>query len=77
MRDRFEVIYIDPRGAEQVLSYTVPNGYAGRWKTVKKLASRVLPPPVRETRENPNGLTFVVESVPYPEAGVVGIRDRR
>lgn len=77
MRNRFEVVYYDARGAEQVLTRSLPNGYAGRWRVIKKFAARVLPPPIRETGENPHGLTFVVASTAYPEAGIVGIRECR
>lgn len=75
MRNRFEVVYYDARGAEQVLTRSLPNGYSGRWKVVKKYAARVLPAPIRETGDNPHGLTFVVASTAYPEAGIVGIRE--
>lgn len=75
MRNRYEVVYVDAYGKEQVLTRALPNGYSGRWKVVKKFAVRVLPPPIKETGENPSGLTFVVASLAYPEAGFVGIRE--
>lgn len=75
MRSKYEVVYIDPRGAEQVLTRALPNGYSARWKTVKKFAARVLPAPIRETGENPHGMTFVVSSVSSPGSGLVGIRE--
>jgi hypothetical protein len=75
MRNRFEVVYVDPRGAEQVLTRTLPNGFAGKWKVVKRYAAKVLPHPIRETGQNPLGLTYVVASVSYPDAGIVGIRE--
>lgn len=75
MRNRYEVVYIDPRGAEQILTRMLPNGYSARWKTVKKYAVRVLPAPIRETGENPLGLTYVVGSVSSPGSGFVGIRE--
>jgi len=77
MRDRFEIVYVDGRGAAQVVSRAVPNGYSARWKAVKGVASRLLPHPVRETGENPQGMCFVVSSVAYPEAGIVGVRERQ
>jgi hypothetical protein len=75
MRNRFEIVYIDPRGAQQVLTRALPNGYSARWKMVKAYAARVLPPPIRETGENPFGMSFVVSSLAYPEAGFVGVRE--
>lgn len=77
MRNKFEIVYIDPRGAEQVLTRALPNGYAARWKLVKRYAARVLPSPIRETGENPAGLSFVVGSVSSPGSGLVGIRECR
>lgn len=76
MRERFEVVYIDARGAEQVLTRSLPNGYAAKWKLVKRFAAKVLPAPIRETGENPHGMTYVVASLHRPEAGIVGIRER-
>lgn len=76
MRDQYEIVHVSSSGAEQILSRTVPNGYADRWQLVKKLAVDVLPYPVKETGENPHGLSFVVANLAYPEAGVVGIRER-
>lgn len=75
MRNRYEIVYVDPRGAEQVLTRTLPNGYSGRWKMVKRYAAKVLPHPIRETGENPLGLTYVVGSVSSPGSGFVGIRE--
>lgn len=76
MRDQYEIVYVDARGAEQVLSRIVPNGYAARWKVVKKHAARVLKHPVDGTLTNPRGMTFVVASVNDPDDGYVGIRER-
>ncbi len=76
MRDRFEIVYVDARGEEQILSRAVPNGYSARWQLVKRHAARLLPPPVREARENPRGLTFVVASTIAPDDGFVGVRER-
>jgi len=75
MRNRYEVVYVDGRGAEQVLTRSLPNGYAGRWKTVKKFAAAVLRRPIRETGTNPMGMTYVVCSVSSPDDGFVGIRE--
>jgi hypothetical protein len=75
MRNRFEVVYVDPRGGEQVLTRTLPNGFSGKWKVVKRYAAKVLPHPIKETGENPLGLTYVVASVSYPGSGFVGIRE--
>jgi len=75
MRNRYEIVYVDPRGAEQVLTRTLPNGYSARWKMVKRYAAKVLPHPIRETGENPLGLTYVVGSVSSPGSGFVGIRE--
>jgi hypothetical protein len=77
MRERFEIVYIDPRGAEQVLTRALPNGFAARWKIVKRYAARVLPHPIRETGNNPLGLSFVVGSLSSPDSGFVGIREVR
>lgn len=77
MRNRFEVVYVDPRGAEQVLTCSLPNGYSAKWKMVKKFAARVLPHPIRETGENPFDLTFVVASTSSPGSGFVGVREKK
>ena len=75
MRNRFEIVYIDRYGAEQILTRALPSGYSARWKIVKAYAARVLPPPIRETGENPAGLSFVVGSASVPGSGFVGTRE--
>lgn len=74
MRDRFEIVCIDEDQHARVLSRSVPNKYAKRWKMVKALAVVTIGAPLEEANDNKQGLLFAVRS-PFHRS-IIGIRER-
>lgn len=75
MRRNLEVVYVDGRGAIQVMSRSVPKGLKDRWGMTKRLAAAVLRGPLVEDLDTP-GYTFGVRSRTHPDDGFVAIRER-
>ena len=75
MRRDLEIVYVDGRGAIQVLGRAVPKGLRDRWGMTKRLAALVLREPLVEDMDQP-GYRCAFRSAAHPDDGFVAIRER-